>query len=546
MRFRLSLAVMALVVLVPDGALAREQTVPGRALVLLDERAPGASASARAAARAVIARHGLRRARPAVPEVGVVSVRVPPGTTVAALARRLGGDQAVAAVEPEIRHEARAVTNDPALSAVDPTLGRPYQWYLHSQHFPAAWDLSRGTGAIVGIIDSGIDSAHPDLAGKVKAARDFDATTAGTGDEVGHGTHVSGLACGAGDNGYGIAGAGLDCQLVLEKSDLTSSSVISSLVDATRSGAGVINMSFGGGRLSAGEERALRYALAHDVVLIAAAADSPVPEQGHPAKDLQPTGTGRIITKGKGLVVTAAEPSGARASFAGRGSQISLAAMGDTGTRGGGIFSTYPANVTQIETGGSNPPGPPCPTCRTAFNGDPRFAYLSGTSMASPQVAGAVALVRAANPRLGRASVVRLMKQTASRAAGASGWTTELGWGIVNAEAAVRRALELAGDTVPPKTSRRGDRSRRTGRRFTLTWRGRDTAAPGVRPAGIESFSIYERRGSAVKLVATTTSSRYRLRGRRGKRYRFFVRAKDLAGNVEPTRRASFVIRVRR
>jgi hypothetical protein len=166
--------------------------------------------------------------------------------------------------------------------------------------------------------------------------------------------------------------------------------------------------------------------------------------------------------------------------------------------------------------------------------------------MASPQVAGAVALERAANARLGRDSVVRLMKQTASRAAGASGWTTELGWGIVNAEAAVRRALELAGDTEPPKTSRRGGRSRRTGRRFTLSWRGRDTAAPGVRPAGIESFSIYERRGSRVKLVATTTSSRYRLRGRRGKRYRFFVRAKDLAGNVEPTLRASFVIRVRR
>ena len=550
MSFRLSLAVIALVALAPGAALAREGPVPGRALVLLEERAPGASAAARSAvrasARAVIARHGLRRARPAVPEVGVVSVRLPRGTSVTDLARRLAGDPRVTAVEPEVRHELRAITNDPALTAVDPTIGRQYQWYLHSQRFPAAWDLSRGTGAVVGIIDSGVDSAHPDLAGKIKAARDHDGTTAGTGDEVGHGTHVSGLACGAPDNGYGIVGSGLDCQIVLEKSDLTSSSVIASLVDATRSGAGVINMSFGGGRLSAGEERALRYALGRDVVLIAAAADAPIAEQGHPAKDLQPTGTGRSIKKGRGLVVTAAEPSGARASFAGRGSQISLAAMGDTGTRGGGIFSTYPANVTQIETGASNPPGPPCPTCRTVFNGDPRFAYLSGTSMAAPQVAGAVALVRAANPRLGRTAVVRLMKQTATRAAGASGWTTELGWGILNAEAAVRRALEFARDTVAPSTRRRGGRTRRTGRRFTLKWRGRDAAAPGVSAAGIESFSIYEQRGGRAKLVATTTESRYRLRGRRGKRYRFFVRAKDLAGNVEPSRRASFVIRVRR
>ena len=84
------------------------------------------------------------------------------------------------------------------------------------------------------------------------------ARPAGTGDEVGHGTHVSGLACGAPDNGFGIAGGGLDCQIVLEKSDLTSSSVIASLVDAARLGAGVINMSFGGGRLSAGEYRALQ------------------------------------------------------------------------------------------------------------------------------------------------------------------------------------------------------------------------------------------------------------------------------------------------
>jgi subtilisin family serine protease len=322
--------------------------------------------------------------------------------------------------------------------------------------------------------------------------------------------------------------------------------VIAALVDATRSGAGVINMSFGGGRLSLGEQRALNYALGHDVVLIAAGADSPITEQGHPAKDLQPTGTGKNLDAGRGLVVTAADMSGGRASFAGRGSQISLAAFGDTGAgaQAPGIFSTFPANTTQIETGASTPPQPPCPACRTVFNGDNRFGYLAGTSMAAPQVAGAVALVRAANPKLRRTSVVRVMKETASRS---GAWSTELGWGILNAEAAVRRALELAQDTFPPSTKRRGVRARRVGRRFTLRWSGKDLAPPGIRAAGVESYAVYLKRGRRYKLIGTTQGNRYHYRGRRGKRYSFHVRARDRAGNVEAAPpRPDFLVRVRR
>jgi serine protease len=535
-------ALVAIAIPAPAGA-----ATTGRALVLLDRPAPGATAAARVQARGVMARHALRRAGPQVPEVGVLTVRPAAGETIAGLAARLERDPRVVAVEPEYRHQPRLVPSDPAMSQLDPGVGgQPYQWYLHREGFPAAWDLSRGAGALVGVIDSGIDSAHPELAGKVAIARDLDSTTVGTGDEVGHGTHVGGLACAATDNGAGIAGAGSDCRLILEKSDLTSSSVIAALVDAARSGAAVINMSFGGGRLSIGERRALSYALRRDVVLIAAAADSPIAEQGHPAKDLQPTGTGRRLDAGLGLVVTAADMSGRRASFAGRGSQISLAAFGDSGPSGPapGIFSTFPANVTQIETGASSPPAPPCPACRTIFNGDDRYGYLSGTSMAAPQVAGAVALVRAANPKLGRATVVRLMKETASRA---RGWTTELGWGILNAGGAVRRALELARDTIPPSTRRRGTRSRRAGRKFTLRWRGRDLAPPGIRPAGVASYAVYVRRGGRYKLVATTDANRYRYRGRRGKRYSFHVRARDRAGNVEAApSRPDFLVRVRR
>jgi serine protease len=518
---------------------------PRRALVLLDQ---GSEKVARASASAVIARNGLRRARPDVPQVGLVTVDVPAGTSFRRLAAKLRRDPAVSHVEREVHHRLRFAPSDPAFGEQDPLapLGTPFQWYLTREGFPAAWDLSRGAGVKVGIIDSGADSSHPDLGGKIAVARDQDSGPNGTTDEVGHGTHVAGLACGATDNGTGVAGTGADCSLIIERSDLSSSSVVASLVDAANQGASVINMSFGGGRLTSSELRALRYAFRKDVVLVAAAADAPSVEQGHPAKDLQPTGTGPNLSEGDGLVVTAADATGGRASFAGRGSQISIAAYGDTGPGGApGIFSTYPSNSTTIESGDTNPPSPPCPSCRTTLDGDPRYGYLSGTSMASPQVAGAVALVRAANPKLSNLSVIRLMKSSALRT---RGWTNDLGWGIVDAGAAVRAAIALAADTVPPRTNRRGVRKRRVGKHFRLRWRGRDTAGPGVAAAGIESYRVYARKGKGrYRFVARVRDQSVRFTGKRGSKYSFYVQARDLAGNVEtPPRAADFVIRVRR
>jgi subtilisin family serine protease len=552
MGWRMGCAALVLALLLPAAAAA----APRRALVLLDRSAIPAArggaaaasvASVRASATAVLARNSLRRARPDVPQVGVMTVDVPAGTSFERFAARLERDPGVRLVERESRHRLRAVPWDPGIEQQDPNgaQGLPYQWYLEREGFPAAWDVSRGGGVEIGVIDSGIDITHPELGGKVAFASDQDSGPNGITDEVGHGTHVAGLACALTDNGAGIAGTGFYCSLVIERSDLSSSSVVASLVDATNKGAQVINMSFGGGRLTYSELRALRYAFRRDVVLIAAAADSPSVEQGHPAKDLQPTGTGSHLSQGDGLVVTAADASGARASFAGRGSQISLAAYGDTGPGGApGIFSTYPGNSTQIETGDTNPPSPPCPSCRTSLAGDARYGYLSGTSMAAPQVAGAVALVRSANPRLSNLSVIRLMKRTARRV---RGWTTELGWGIVDAGAAVRAAVDLAADKVPPKTTPRGGRSRRSGRRFTIRWRGRDRADVGIKPSGVESYRVYARRGRGhYKLAAVTERPSARFTGKRGRKYSFYVQAKDLAGNVEaPPHGADFVIRVR-
>jgi subtilisin family serine protease len=485
---------------------------------------------------------GVKRDGAQIPQIGVVSVKPVGGRALAAVASALRRRPGVAHVELERRHTLRFVPNDPSLTTPETAPRTPpntaLQWWIVRTGLPAAWDIERGDTATVAVIDTGIDGGHPELGGKIAEAIDNDATPghgAATGDENGHGTHVSSLACAAGDNGSGVVGAGLNCRVIAIKTDLTDGSIARSIAQAADLGAGAINMSFGTDGSTAPVRAisdAIDYAVGKDVVLVAAAADSPVEEQGDPANLLQPTGTGDDMTAGRGLSVTAANFFDERAPFAGRGSQISLAAYGafDQLVGPDGLIGAFPGNVTEIESGGGGIfSQEPC-ECRTQVAGDNRYAYLQGTSMAAPIVAGIAALARALNPDASAADVIRVLKQTATRPSGA--WTPELGWGIVNAGAALTATAAI--DRRPPTSKLRGPARVRTSRSSTLTWTGRDPARAKLRPSQIAYFDVYRstNRG-AYKRIKRTTGTSLRVRMRTGSRYRFYTVAVDNAGNRE-------------
>lgn len=521
----------------------------GRHLVSFENPSVARSSSALGP---VLSRAGVRPAGRGVPRMGVATVR----GSAAALAR-LRRDPAVRSVSVEWERDLRRAPNDPALSTpeaeftADVPPGTPVQWALARQGFPRAWDFTTGGRAIVGVLDTGADSGNPELAGKI-ASGDAAGASAPLTDEDGHGSHTAGLACAATDNGIGVAGAGFGCRLAVVKlgSTITGGIRDEDIVDgiriATDRGADAINMSFGGGVTNAVLRQAIEYAVSKGVVLVASASNADVQDQGAPAVELQP-GDAPDIRAGRGLVVTAAEFDDTRAGT-GFGSQISIAAYGffDDGALGPpGLISTYPRQGTPRE-GISFLDG--C-QCRRALGDGDHYAYLQGTSMSAPQVAGLAALISDLNPFLSLRDKLTLIKQTARRT---GGWSPELGWGIIDAGAAAGAARRI--DRRAPGSRARAKRrlrlkprSRRV--RIRVRWRGSDPAgAPALLPSGVRSYDLYAKRGRGrYRRVRKATRRRSALLRLRPGIYRFYTRALDKAGNREAKpRRADVRVVVRR
>jgi subtilisin family serine protease len=289
------------------------------------------------------------------------------------------------------------------------------QWYLGRDRAFDVFDAAQQLlGIRVAVIDSGVDLNHPELSGRVVASRSF--VGGSVVDTQGHGTFVAGEIAAIADNGVGIAGISPPARLVVAKV-VGDDGTISPRIEArairwaVRSGARVINLSFGSTRdpadpsidgFSSPELRAIDFAVRRGVAIVAAAGNGndapskPWPYASYPAAFPHVLG------------VAAYGRSGGVPSFSNRDDQyVDLAAPGMD------IFSLLPRPLTDRYT--------TCGEQGYSSCGPKEYRHADGTSFSSPQVAGAAALLLAQLPTLRPDQVTEILKSSAADATPANG-----------------------------------------------------------------------------------------------------------------------------
>jgi len=364
----------------------RGEAIPGEVIVGFKGAITGSAAQ-----ESLITRHG-GEILDKEPALNCVLVRA---KDVHTFIRNIMREEMVDYAEPNYIVRATYMPNDTYYS---------YQWGLPAIKADKAWDIEKGNKSVkIAIVDTGIDYTHEDIASNyVSGGYDWVNGDTDPLDDNGHGTHCAGIAAAVIDNGKGIAGVAqvsIMAEKVLNSYGYGSDwNVARGIVHATQSGANVISMSLGSSSFSRTLQKACLYAWRNGCILVAAAGNDGVRSIDYPA---------RFKTV---ICVGSIDQNNSRSSFSNYGPQMELVAPGEH------ILSTYPGNM---------------------------YVYMSGTSMATPHVAGVAALVWSHNPTLRNRDVRIILARTADDL-GTLGWDKEYGFGRVDAEEAVNVASALS------------------------------------------------------------------------------------------------------
>lgn len=302
-----------------------------------------------------------------------------------------------------------------SLAVNDPYAGS--EWHLPKVGAGTAWDTSQGAGITIAILDSGVDTTHPDLQPNLVAGYNMYDNNTNVSDVCGHGTAVAGTAAASSNNGIGVAGVAGKSRIMpirVAYFDAASnncygyySTIANGLTWAADHGARVANASFGGVAGSAAIQSAAQYMKNKGGLVFVSAGNAGIDENIVPTTSM--------------IAVSATDQNDVKTSWSSYGSFVALSAPGAS------IWTTSKGGIYQ------------------AWN---------GTSFSSPLAAGIAALMMAAQTSLDGSQIEQLMFSTALDL-GAAGRDSLYGYGRVNAAAGVMAAATpvVAPDTQTPTSS---------------------------------------------------------------------------------------------
>lgn len=348
--------------------------------------------------------------------LGFFDIRVPEGTDVESYVKKLKQTGRFETVEFNGEAKCCFTPNDTYLSL---------QWHINRIHLDDAWNITKGNPNIkVAIIDTGVDASHSDLGYTVNDGYSQIDTTNGVNYTSVpnahispvhfHGTFVAGVLGAKTNNTTGIAGVSggnhskgitIIPYCVGNSSSFTTYSIDDAILDAVDKGVKVINISLSIPH-STDIDAAIEDAYSNNVVIVCASGNNYPYNVSYPA------------SHEKTIAVGATNKNNQRASFSHYGTGLDLVAPGDS------IYSTYLNNT---------------------------YDTYPGTSFAAPQVAGVAALMLSVNPNLTPSQIKNILINSCTKLPGytyINGWNSNVGYGLLNAYAAVYATVSAAVNSV--------------------------------------------------------------------------------------------------